>query len=77
MGLRGVNHEPLRVPGRERVAPISFDRCPVHDCLVHLDGEGRLLTLCDGCIAEAEAAILRMRVRAAIRSTQERELVAA
>lgn len=57
---------PIPVPGREHIAPIFSYRCPVHSCLVGLSGDGRLVTCCPGCLAEATAATLRIRLKRVI-----------
>lgn len=47
-----------RTPNR---APVSFVRCPVHGRKVGLDGEGRLLGRCDGCVTEAVQGLKRLK----------------
>lgn len=42
------------------IAPISFTRCPVHARKVARDGEGRLLGVCDACVAESVRAMRRL-----------------
>lgn len=57
---------PIPIPGRERVAPIFSYRCPVHGCLVGLDGTKMPVHCCPGCLAEAAAGILRLQVKRVI-----------
>jgi hypothetical protein len=52
--------EKLRRSRRNR-APVGFARCPVHGRKVGLDGEGRLLGRCDGCVTEAVQGLKRLR----------------
>ena len=42
------------------VAPVVFQRCPIHSRLVSFDGEGRMLGRCDGCDRDVAEALKRM-----------------
>lgn len=40
--------------------PVMFARCAIHGCKVGLDGDGRLLGPCPGCLEEAMLAIAKI-----------------
>ncbi len=42
-------------------APVEIVRCPVHGSHAARDGEGRIVSRCRACVAEARAAIAKLR----------------